>query len=195
MYFCVELVYFNESSGGVCISPSKEGGVVFHGSTPQADPQPRTQTTNAHHETGTPRIWQNQAGGIDHNRSTKRQHLQVHALTQDEKNDRGDGRMRDSQWTCAVRARRVIIRAFTRPSGSLCRFVAVSCRQVRVRLGTVFEDSVAVGGGWVWRADKERHQQTPKRAIVSRTGNRENDGIFVSSRTGSLSITQIRNYR
>ena len=24
-------------------------GFVFHGSTPQADPQPRTQTTNAHH--------------------------------------------------------------------------------------------------------------------------------------------------
>ena len=51
--FFVELVYFNEPSGGVCISPSKEGGFVFHGSTTQADPQPRTQTTNAHHDRGT----------------------------------------------------------------------------------------------------------------------------------------------
>ena len=53
LYFFVELVYFNEPSGGVCILPSKEGGVAFHGSTPQADPQPRTQTTNAHHDRDT----------------------------------------------------------------------------------------------------------------------------------------------
>jgi hypothetical protein len=51
--FFVELVYFNEPSGGVCISPSKQEGFVFHGSTPQADPQPRTQTTNAHHDRDT----------------------------------------------------------------------------------------------------------------------------------------------
>ena len=44
----------------------------------------------------------------------------------------------------------------------------MSCRRFRVRLWTVFEDSVAVGGGWVRRSGKERHQKAPKRAIVPR---------------------------
>ena len=52
LFFLVEFLYFNQLSGGVCISPSKKEGFVFHGSSPRHKPT-RNRThkpTNAHHD-------------------------------------------------------------------------------------------------------------------------------------------------
>ena len=64
---------------------------------------------------------------------------------------------------------------------ALCR-CAMSCRRFRIRLWTVFEDSVAVWRGVgmaIWQGAAPKSAQTRDRAP---TGNRENDGIVVSSR-------------
>ena len=54
--FLVELVYFNQLSGGVCISPSKKGGFVFHGSSPHYKP---TRNCTQNHQR-TPRPQENE---------------------------------------------------------------------------------------------------------------------------------------
>ena len=152
--FCVEFVYFNEPSGGVCISPSKKGGLYFtavrHKPTRSREHKPPTHIT-----TGTPR--QKQAGIGEyrppHNRSEQHQApMQAQVLAQD------GGGANEAAGGCPTRNGRA---RFERGVRGCCksvvlpdrpaRCVAVSCHVVGFVFGCgQFSRIVSQSeGGWV----------------------------------------------
>ena len=210
LVFCMFFVFFVWSW---CILTSqvevfvfhqaKKGGLYFtavrHKPTRSREHKPPTHIT-----TGTPR--QKQAGIGEyrppHNRSsTKRQ-----CRHRSDARRGGGGGANEAAGGCPTRNERARLERGVRgccKSAVLpdrpARCVAVSCHVVGFVFGcgqfSSFEGSVAVGWGVgmaIWQGAAPKSAQTRDRAP---TGNRENDGIVVSSRAGSLSITQIRNYR